>query len=168
MGSGGHTSEMMHLLHHIPKHHFTPRIYVIAATDILSAAKVGDIESDQADVAIRYIPRSREVGQSWLTTVCTTTYACCMSAILVWDVWPDIIICNGPGTCVPIIVAAHLVKILGIKSVAVVFVESFARVQSLSLTGRILYALRLADVFVVQWEQLREKYVRAMYCGRLV
>jgi beta-1,4-N-acetylglucosaminyltransferase len=44
-----------------------------------------------------------------------------------------------------------------------VYVESFARVQSLSMSGRIMY--HAADKFVVQWEGLRARYPRAVYAG---
>jgi beta-1,4-N-acetylglucosaminyltransferase len=51
-------------------------------------------------------------------------------------------------------------------STRVIYVESFARTQTLSLTGRILYPV--VDCFVVQWPALREKYPRAIYSGILV
>ena len=47
-----------------------------------------------------------------------------------------------------------------------VFVESFARTQHLSLTGKLLY--RVVDVFLVQWPALAAKYPRAQYRGLLV
>ena len=46
------------------------------------------------------------------------------------------------------------------------FVESFARAQSLSLSGRILYPI--ADLFLVQWPALVAKYPRAEYHGVLI
>ena len=46
------------------------------------------------------------------------------------------------------------------------YVESFARVGGLSLSGKILYPL--VDRFLVQWPQLKEKYSRAEYNGVLV
>lgn len=76
------------------------------------------------------------------------------------------IICNGPGTCVPIVLMAFMLAVLGFKKTTVVYVESFCRVRTLSLTGRILY--HLADHFVVQWPQLTTKYPRAKYQGLLV
>ena len=45
----------------------------------------------------------------------------------------------------------------------IVYVESFARVQSLSMSGRIMY--HAADKFVVQWEGLRARYPRAVFAG---
>ncbi|EEC13566.1 conserved hypothetical protein [Ixodes scapularis] len=57
-------------------------------------------------------------------------------------------------------------EVLGIKKASVVYVESFCRVETLSITGRVLY--HLADHFVVQWPQLSAKYPRAKYHGLLV
>ena len=46
-----------------------------------------------------------------------------------------------------------------------VYVESIARVDTLSLSGKILY--KIADQFFVQWPQLQAKYPRALFVGRL-
>ena len=53
-----------------------------------------------------------------------------------------------------------------IGKATVVFVESLCRVQSLSLTGKILSYF--ADVCVVQWPQLHQKYPQTVYLGRLI
>lgn len=47
------------------------------------------------------------------------------------------------------------------------YVESIARVSSLSLTGKILYKLRLADAMFVQWPAMQKKFPRSLYEGRL-
>jgi len=49
----------------------------------------------------------------------------------------------------------------------VAYVESIARTEALSLTGRLLYAGRLADLFFVQWPELAARLPRAVYAGRL-
>jgi beta-1,4-N-acetylglucosaminyltransferase len=67
------------------------------------------------------------------------------------------------GTCVPIVYVAFLYKLLGILDADIVFVESFCRVQKLSLTGKLLYPI--ADKFIVQWPQLLRQYGRAEYLG---
>ena len=59
-------------------------------------------------------------------------------------------------------------QVVGWKRVVVVYVESIARVKKLSLTGLLLYKLRLADQFFVQWQDLKVKYPRANYVGRLM
>ena len=53
--------------------------------------------------------------------------------------------------------------------VRVVYVESFCRVDHLSMTGKILFATRATDRFFVQWEGLAKKLGgRAEFIGRLV
>ncbi|XP_028425651.1 UDP-N-acetylglucosamine transferase subunit ALG14 isoform X2 [Perca flavescens] len=76
------------------------------------------------------------------------------------------VLCNGPGTCVPLCVAGLLLGILGMKKVLLVYVESICRVQTLSLTGKILYPL--SDYFFVQWSSLRDKYPKSIFLGRIV
>lgn len=63
-------------------------------------------------------------------------------------------------------VAALLLSLCGVKKVVLVYVESVCRVQTLSLTGRILYWL--SDLFFVQWAPLRDKYPRSIFLGRIV
>lgn len=82
---------------------------------------------------------------------------------MIQNIRPDLIICNGPGTCVPICYSAWLLRILRIKSVKIIFVESFCRVKSLSLSGKLLYPI--VDKFIVQWIGLSDKYSKAEYVG---
>jgi beta-1,4-N-acetylglucosaminyltransferase len=73
---------------------------------------------------------------------------------LVLRVRPQLILANGPGTALPPCLCAFALRALlplPLFSVTVVFVESFCRVRSLSLTGRLLYPL--ADKFIVHWPQ---------------
>ncbi|XP_030063145.1 UDP-N-acetylglucosamine transferase subunit ALG14 isoform X2 [Microcaecilia unicolor] len=76
------------------------------------------------------------------------------------------VLCNGPGTCVPVCASAVLLGILGIKKVIIIYVESICRVENLSLSGRILY--HFSDYFIVQWPVLKEKYPKSVYLGRIV
>ena len=71
------------------------------------------------------------------------------------------------GTCVPICYAAFVLHFLFLKKqpAHIIFVESFCRVQHLSLTGKLLYPI--ADKFLVQWPGLTAKYHRAEYVGTL-
>jgi beta-1,4-N-acetylglucosaminyltransferase len=60
-----------------------------------------------------------------------------------------------------------MLRLLWVSDSRIVYVESIARTASLSLSGRILYASRIADVVFVQWPGLVEKYPRARYSGRV-
>jgi beta-1,4-N-acetylglucosaminyltransferase len=58
-------------------------------------------------------------------------------------------------------------QLFGIMKPKILFVESFARVHRLSLSGKIVYHLRLGHV-AVQWPALQAKYPRSKYNSILV
>ena len=72
---------------------------------------------------------------------------------------PTHIVSFGAMCTVPVCILGKLMKL------PVIYVESYTRIHSLSLTGKILY--RFADLFVVQWKQLALKYPKAVYGGAL-
>lgn len=49
----------------------------------------------------------------------------------------------------------------------IVYIESFARVDSPSLTGKIMYKLKLANLFIVQWEEMLKFFPNAVVGGRI-
>uniref|UniRef100_A0ABK0M356 UDP-N-acetylglucosamine transferase subunit ALG14 n=1 Tax=Rattus norvegicus TaxID=10116 RepID=A0ABK0M356_RAT len=171
---GGHTAEILRLVGSLSGA-YSPRHYVIAESDEMSAKKIHSLElaraqndstTEHTEYYLHRIPRSREVRQSWLSSVFTTLYSIWFSFPLVHRIKPDLVLCNGPGTCVPICVSALLLGILGIKKVIIVYVESICRVETLSLSGKILW--HLSDYFIVQWPTLKEKYPKSVYLGRIV
>ncbi|KAL7874384.1 hypothetical protein SRHO_G00053540 [Serrasalmus rhombeus] len=170
-GSGGHTTEIIRLMESLSQV-YTPRHYVIADTDKMSEDKIRAFESSKvkgdspAQFTIHRIPRSREVRQSWSSSVLSTLYALLYSVPLVFRLRPDMVLCNGPGTCIPLCAATLLLGILGLKRVLLVYVESICRVESLSLSGKILY--HFADYFFVQWQPLQTRYPKSVYIGRIV
>ena len=166
---GGHTSEMFRLIKQINPHLFSPRFYISAETDSLSADKALEFESSVAsntEHVIFFVPRARAVGQSYISSIYTTLVASLHSLFKFITIRPDIVLCNGPGTCIPFILFAYLSRLLFIKYIPVIYIESFARVKTLSLSGKIAY--RLVDRFIVQWRDLADKYGRAEYYGVLV
>ncbi|KAF9154909.1 UDP-N-acetylglucosamine transferase subunit [Mortierella sp. AD011] len=81
----------------------------------------------------------------------------------------SIMLMNGPGTCFALALAVIGARMLGVpdeQTPDLIFIESFARVKTLSLAGKLLY--HLCDVFLVQWPDLRGRYPRAQYIGTLV
>lgn len=162
LGSGGHTAEMLRIIKHLDLKNYSPRIYIHAQTDRLSRDKVKDLENGNRDYKTVEIYRSREVRQSYLTSVWTTTLSTLNCFPILWREAPELILCNGPGTCVPLCIVAFLFKVLFIRHSVVVFVESFCRVKTFSLSGKILYYL--VDHIVVQWEYLSKPvYSRSVF-----
>ncbi|XP_076950580.1 uncharacterized protein LOC143623602 [Bidens hawaiensis] len=174
LGSGGgHTAEMINLLSVMQKDRFAPRYYIAAATDNMSLQKAcvyeGILDDKGADgTQFMQIYRSREVGQSYITSVGTTLLALGHALWLMVKIRPHMILCNGPGTCIPICVIVFNFKVLGIRWSYIYYVESIARVKRLSLSGLLLYRLHMADQLFVQWPQLQKRYPRAHYVGGLM
>lgn len=70
---------------------------------------------------------------------------------------PDIMITTGVLAVVPM---ALLMKLFDRK---LVYIESFAKVTSKTLSGKLLY--KYADRFYVQWEEMLKLYPNAIYKG---
>lgn len=70
---------------------------------------------------------------------------------------PDVVICTGVLAMIPMCLIA---KIHGRK---LIYIESFAKVTSATLTGKLLY--KFADQFYVQWPEMLKIYPKAIYLG---
>ena len=70
---------------------------------------------------------------------------------------PDMVICTGVLAMIPICLIA---KFSGKK---LIYIESFAKVTSGTMTGKFLY--KFADQFYVQWKSMLEIYPNAIYIG---
>ena len=169
VGAGGHSMEMCRLLSGLNLCQYNPRVYVIASNDVISTRKVEQFEKTHCDSSspdVRLILRARNVRQSYFSSIFTTLLATLNSLPLVVSVRPDLVLCNGPGTCIPICLTAYLMRFLMLKQVRIVYVESICRVDHLSLSAMLLYFI--ADQLLVQWPQLAAKYPRTKYIGRLI
>ena len=94
IGSGGHTTEMSSLLSQLNPDLFLHRHYILAETDKMGLNKIMDTETllfskqttevKTSDIfTVTKIPRSREVGQSYISSIFTTLWAmiCCVKAV---------------------------------------------------------------------------------------
>ena len=70
---------------------------------------------------------------------------------------PDAVISTGALATIPMCLFG---KIFGKK---IIFIESFAKVNSQTLTGKLVY--RFADRFYVQWEEMKQFYPNAICKG---
>lgn len=83
------------------------------------------------------------------------------NTLLAWKVMrkerPDLIISTGAAVAVPFF---YVGKMFGAKCI---FVEVYDRVQSSTLTGKLVYPI--TDLFVVQWEEMKAVYPKAVNLG---
>ena len=70
---------------------------------------------------------------------------------------PDVIVSTGAHTAVPM---CYIGKLFRKK---IIFIETFANMETRTLTGRMVY--KIADLFIVQWESMLKLYPKAVYGG---
>lgn len=70
---------------------------------------------------------------------------------------PDVVISTGALATVPICLLAKLFR------KKLVFIESFSKISSPTITGKLMY--KIADLFIIQWEELKKFYPNAIYGG---
>lgn len=70
---------------------------------------------------------------------------------------PDIVICTGVLAMIPICLIAKMLH------KRLIYIESFAKVTSPTITGKLLY--KFADQFYVQWPQMLKIYPNAIFLG---
>ena len=70
---------------------------------------------------------------------------------------PDVIISTGAAAAVPFF---YLGKLFGSKTV---YIEVFDRIDQPTLTGKLVYPI--TDKFIVQWEEMKKVYPKAVNLG---
>ncbi|KAK3986637.1 oligosaccharide biosynthesis protein Alg14 like-domain-containing protein [Cladorrhinum sp. PSN332] len=191
LGSGGHTAEMIEIIKKQfqgkPNQH---RRYVITSGDKDSRNHVARLENlinnayptGRAGTWDTFtIPRARKVHQSLLTAPFTCLVTA-IQALLALSIhpnarpakhygdqfkWPHVVVTNGPATGFIVCLVAHVLKMFYLvpeNCLKMVYIESWARTRSLSLTGKLFLWTGIADVFCVQHERLAQK-TGAEYIG---
>ena len=150
------------------------RVYVGVSDEASLAKFQASVGASYPEVDFRYVwfRKAREVGATRLASLKSILFTIAQSlwclSVIKWNLvgQPHLVLLNGPGTCCIIAAWLKLLEILTCTRSRIVYVESLARTDTLSLTGKLLYPL--VDEFVVQWSELCEKYDRARCYGILV
>lgn len=72
---------------------------------------------------------------------------------------PDLIVSSGAAVAVPFF---YIGKLMGKK---VIYIEVYDRIDKPTLTGRLVYPI--ADCFIVQWEEQKKVYKKAVNLGSI-
>lgn len=179
-GSGGHSAEMLMLLQNakLPEKLSLEQINkltcVLSEDDQLIEDKIlqefANCKSKNKVETVR-LRRARKVGQSYLTSIWTTLTGILSSVSLILSHRPHLCLTNGPAISVIVSTAIRCLQIITLGtcySCEIIYVESFCRTKTLSLAGRIIYHLRLANQFFVQSPALADIYSRSLYKGIIV
>jgi len=167
---------MLAMLQALPHGDYAPRLYVVSSGDTHSLAKARDMEGGRLaphPLQALEIPRARRVQQSWALTPFSVAWSALFSLwhLGIMPLWrtrgqrpcADVLLMNGPATCVPVVGAMWAMRLLGLPTPRMLYIESVARVHSLSLSAKVLR--RCVDQFIVQWPDADRT---AAYYGILV
>lgn len=72
---------------------------------------------------------------------------------------PDIIISSGAAPAIPFF---YIGKLLGAKTI---YIEVFDRIDSPTIAGRLCYPV--TDKFIVEWEEMKQVYPKAINLGSI-
>lgn len=85
------------------------------------------------------------------------------NTVVAWNVLrkekPDIIISSGAAVAVPFF---YIAKMMGKK---LIYIEVFDRTDKSTITGKLVYPI--ADQFIVQWEEMKKVYPKAINLGSI-
>jgi UDP-N-acetylglucosamine:LPS N-acetylglucosamine transferase len=86
-------------------------------------------------------------------------FNCFKSLYYFLKIRPKVIVTTGTHTAGPMCCIAHIFK------KKVIYIETFANVNTKTATGKLVY--KFADLFVVQWPQMLEVYPNAKCFGSI-
>lgn len=179
-GSGGHSTEMLMLIQNaklskrLDRGEVNRLICVVSDDDNLIHQKISqEFEGCKRKHKIETVTlrRGRRVGQLYLTAIWTTILGILSSINIILTQKPKLCITNGPAISVTVSLAIRFLQMITFGfcyRCNILYIESFCRTRTLSLSGRLIYHLRLANEFYVQWPVLHSLYPRALYQGLLV
>ncbi len=153
LGRGGHTTQTFALVDLLGTQF--QYLYLIGLLDPLTPKKIRIPGRALPVLAPRLLPQDSKI-----MAVIRTLFTLVLSFFYFVMFRPTVVISCGTGLTVPIFYSA---RFLGIRTV---FIESMSRVETLSITGRIL--LGKTDLFFVQWPGLAQKIPGAIYGGQLL
>lgn len=148
--SGGHLLELLtlhnrwlerHLDAHASRHHHWVCFQSPDAESLLKGKSV----------TWAFSPTNRHIPNLWRNWR--------LASSVIKDFGPDVVVSTGAGIAVPFLLAARR------RGITTVYLESIARVEELSLSGRLLYAR--TDKFLVQWPELAARLDKAEFVGQI-
>lgn len=144
--TGGHLSELMQL-----KPMFNNYDYHLITEKTKTTTDLKDVFGDKVDYLLF------GTKDHFFSYIFKFSFNIFKSLLLYIKLRPKFIITTGTHTAVPI---CYIGKLFGSK---IIYIETFANIETKTLAGRILYPI--ADLFIVQWESMLELYPNAVYKG---
>lgn len=146
--TGGHLDELMQLSPLFKKYDYR----IITEKD-----KVNERLKKEYGGKIYFLPYGTRA--KLFTYIFKYIYLCIKTIYLYFRIRPKVIVTTGTHTAGPM---CYLGKIFGSK---IIYIETYANINKKTATGRLIYPI--ADLFIVQWEEMLKLYPKAIYGGSI-
>ena len=146
--TGGHFTELMSLSPLFEKYDYT----IITEKD-----KTSENLKEKFGKKLYFLPYGTR--SKLFTYIFKYLYLCIKTVYLYFKIRPKVIVTTGTHTAGPMCI---LGKIIGSK---IIYIETFANIDKKTATGKIIY--KIADLFIVQWEEMLKLYPKAVYGGSI-
>ena len=146
--TGGHFTELMSLSPLFEKYDYT----IITEKD-----KTSENLKEKFGKKLYFLPYGTR--SKLFTYIFKYLYLCIKTVYLYFKIRPKVIVTTGTHTAGPMCI---LGKIFGSK---IIYIETFANIDKKTATGKIIY--KIADLFIVQWEEMLKLYPKAVYGGSI-
>ena len=141
--TGGHLNELLQLKPLFEKYDYN----IITEKD----------KTNECGKRVKYLPYGTR--SHLLKYIFIYFYLILKTIYLYFLIRPKVIITTGTHTAGPM---CYLGKIFGSK---IIYIETFANINKKTATGRLIYPI--ADLFIVQWEEMLKLYPKAVYGGSI-
>ena len=146
--TGGHLNELRQLSSLFDKYDY----HIITEKD-----KTTEGLKEKYGSKISYLPYGTR--QKLFRYIFVYFYLCLKTIYLYFKIRPQYIVTTGTHTAGPM---CYLGKIFRSK---IIYIETFANRNRKTATGKLIYPI--ADLFIVQWEEMLELYPKAIYGGAI-
>ena len=146
--TGGHLNELLQLAPLFEKYDYT----IVTEKD-----KTNEKLKEKYKNKVYYLPYGTR--SHLLTYIIKYIYLCIKTVYIYLKIRPKVIVTTGTNTAGPM---CYLGKILGSK---IIYIETFANTNKKTATGRLVYPI--ADLFIVQWEEMLKLYPKAKMGGSI-
>ena len=146
--TGGHLNELLQLSPLFEKYDY----HIITEKD-----KTNAYLEDKYEGRVSYLPYGTR--SHIITYIFKYLYLIIKTLFLYIKIKPKVIVTTGTHTAGPM---CYLGKLFGSK---IIYIETYANINRKTATGKLIYPI--ADLFIVQWEEMLSIYPKAIYGGQI-
>ena len=146
--TGGHLNELMQLEPLFEKYNYS----IITEKD-----KTNESLKEKYGKRLYFLPYGTRT--KLFTYIFKYFYLCLKTIYLYFKIRPNAIVTTGTHTAGPMCIIGKIFKS------KVIYIETFANRNKKTATGKLIN--KIADLFIVQWEEMLELYPKAVYGGSI-